>query len=61
MKDGLVFLGAGLLSSSISSLIERFVPAGTAADFVCGFLTGLSAVFFGAAVYMLIRNRRPQG
>ena len=56
--NSMVALGAGLFASSISSFLEHFPVLGTATDFTRGLFDGLSAVAFGIAIFLLIRNKR---
>jgi hypothetical protein len=58
LVTGFVFLAFGLLASSIASFASRFMLLGTSTNFACGFLDGVAAVFFGAAIWFLIRSRR---
>jgi hypothetical protein len=44
--NGLVFLGAGLLASSVSSFLVHFAIFGNATDFIKGVFDGLSVVAF---------------
>jgi hypothetical protein len=55
--NGLVVLGAGLLASSVSSLLEHFAIFGAATDFARGLFDGLSVVAFAVAIYVLVRGR----
>jgi len=55
---GLMALGAGLLTTSLSSLVARFDALGTAIDFTSGLLDGLSAVIFVVAIVLLLRGWR---
>ena len=59
-NNGLASLAAGLLASSAASFLERFPILGTASDFAGGFLYGLAVVAFAAALYLLLRSRRPR-
>jgi hypothetical protein len=56
--NGLVILGAGLLTSSASSFLERFAIFGTATDFASGLFDGLAVVAYGVAIFTLARSRR---
>jgi hypothetical protein len=55
--NGLVFLGVGLLASSVSSFLVHFAIFGTVTDFIRGFFDGLSVVAFCVAIFVLIRSR----
>jgi len=56
--NGLVFLVAGFLFSSLSSFFGHFAILGTTTGFVRGFLDGLSVVAFCVAIFVLVRARR---
>ena len=56
--NGLVFLGAGLLASSVSSFLVHFAIFGNASDFIRGVFDGLSVVAFCVAIFLLVRSRR---
>lgn len=56
--NGMLFLVAGLLISSISSFLEHFAILGTSTDLARGFFDGLSVVVYGAAILILIRSRK---
>jgi hypothetical protein len=55
--NGLVFLGAGLLASSVSSFLVHFAIFGNATDFIKGVFDGLSVVAFCVAIFVLIRSK----
>jgi hypothetical protein len=55
--NGLVFLGAGLLASSVSSFLTHFAIFGSTTDFARGLFDGLSVVAFCVAIFVLIRSR----
>jgi hypothetical protein len=56
LTKGLLAFGAGLLASSISSLLSHF--AADSMELVRGFFDGLSVVAFAVATYLLARARR---
>lgn len=56
--NGLAVLGAGLLASSLASLVEHLAVLGTATDFAIGLFDGLAAVAYCAAIFILVRSRR---
>lgn len=56
--NGVILLGAGLLASSISSLLEHFAIFGSATDFATGFFDGLATGAFGVAIFLLVRGKR---
>lgn len=58
LVNGLVFLGAGLLASSVSSFLVHFAIFGSATDFARGLFDGLSVVAFCVAIFVLVRSRR---
>jgi hypothetical protein len=55
--NGLVFLGAGLLASSVSSFLVHFAIFGNATDFIKVVFDGLSVVAFCVAIFVLIRSK----
>jgi hypothetical protein len=58
LVTGFVFLTGGLLASSIASLGSHRALLGALTDVTCGFLDGVSAVFFCAAIWLLSRCRK---
>jgi hypothetical protein len=56
--NGLVFLGAGLLASSVSSFLAHFAVFGNATDFIRGVFDGLSVVAFCVAIFVLVRSSK---
>jgi hypothetical protein len=56
--NGLVFLGAGLLASGVSSFLAHFAVFGIATDFIRGLFDGLSVVTFCVAIFLHVRSRR---
>lgn len=54
LRNGAIWLAAGFLCSSINSLLDRFAGAAPAANWARGFLDGLAAVAFAAAIYFLV-------
>lgn len=56
-NNGFLVLVAGLLASSVSSLLEHLTFLGTATDFVGGLFDGLAAVAFCVAIVILVRSR----
>jgi hypothetical protein len=59
LREGAAWLATGLFCTSVSSLLERFAGTAPAANWAQGFLDGLAAVAFGAAIYFLARQARP--
>ena len=57
---GVLWLGAGLLASSLSSLVESWSLFGASSSFVMGLLDGLAVVAFGVGLYLSIRQSRSQ-
>ncbi len=57
---GMAFLGAGLLARSISSFLNHMLFLGGSTYFWEGMLDGLSAVFFMAAIYLLVKSRKEE-
>lgn len=55
--NGLIILAAGLLASSVSSLLEIFSLFGSGTNFVRGFFDGLAVVAFCGAIYLMVRSR----
>ena len=58
LANGLVSLGAGLLLSSLSSLLEHFAILGSSTDLARGLLDGLAVVAYGVATWFLVRSRK---
>lgn len=52
--DGFVFLGLGLLFSSVSSVLQRYGGSGSAVSIAQGALDGMSVVSFGASILAII-------
>ena len=55
---GNLWLALGFLASSLSSLLEHLISARSASSFSRGLLDGLSAIFFGTAIFTLASQRR---
>jgi hypothetical protein len=55
--NGLLLLVIGLMTSSISSVIEDFKILGSSSNFAMGFFDGLSVVIFAIAIFFLARSR----
>jgi len=58
LGTGFEFLTCGLLALSITSLVSHLALLGASTDFACGFLDGMAAVFFCAAIWFLSRRRK---
>jgi len=54
---GFLWLGAGLLATSLSSLVENWSLFGTSSSFVMGLLDGLAVVAFGVGLFFSLRQR----
>jgi hypothetical protein len=58
LVTGFVCLGCGLQASSFASLDNHFALLGASTNFACGFLDGIAAVLFCAAIWFLSRSRK---
>ena len=56
LRNGIVWLAAGFLCGSLSSLLDHVAGAAQAVNWARGFLDGFACVAFATAIYLLVRQ-----